>query len=476
MKNTKRLLCLLLCTVMVLSLLAACGGQGEETQPTASTSEAETSVPTTVPETTVPETTAAPTEPPVTHLTVGELETLLNEKFAEIAFPLTLEFERNERDYGSFSAHFSYTGEYADLETNKLIREFEGIFSIYLDATGIFNDSLVRKIYWIYNKYMPDKLKDAEPEFVESLPDLTAEIASLIAHAMYNQAPEDIGKQLSKLDPTEEFEDGYTHYALPGIRFDNLVCLIHDYDGYLEFIFSDRELIVPEFNPHIPHGSEVNEPQYLGHEFLFGEEMMGDDNIPYIYPSAPSVYGDIWEYALATYSPIRTEPYKTYSDNGRIVEKYCFYYDSSENSIEGGLDLAHYGIVAYFDESYTHNEIYTYYNTNYKEHFPQEYLSAGLDPEYALRVPIGISLIFDGEMTPEELSQFHTGKMEPTDTWRDYQVTVYCPRDVMHIMLSNPETGGHQFWLLDKARFDELYGDLTVFLDEKAESKLYVDP
>lgn len=62
MKSTKNLVCLLLSAVMVLGLFSACGGQGEETQPTADTTEA-TEVPTTVPESTATEPTE--TEPAV---------------------------------------------------------------------------------------------------------------------------------------------------------------------------------------------------------------------------------------------------------------------------------------------------------------------------------------------------------------------------------------------------------------------------
>ena len=60
MKTTKTLLCLLLCTVMVLCLLAACGRQSEETTPSSPTTESTTNTPTE----TVTEATTEPTETP----------------------------------------------------------------------------------------------------------------------------------------------------------------------------------------------------------------------------------------------------------------------------------------------------------------------------------------------------------------------------------------------------------------------------
>jgi len=106
MKSTKRMLCLLLCTAMALSLLAACGGQGEETQHTADTTEtttAPTAVPTTIPETTVPETTVPettvpePTVPPFVvdgsyTYTVDEFLKLLEQRLVENDCPVYLQY------------------------------------------------------------------------------------------------------------------------------------------------------------------------------------------------------------------------------------------------------------------------------------------------------------------------------------------------------------------------------------------------
>lgn len=69
MNATKHIFCLLLCVVMVLSLLTACGGQGEQTQPTTAPTE-ESTLPTTVPA----EETAAPTVAPTAAPTVAPTE------------------------------------------------------------------------------------------------------------------------------------------------------------------------------------------------------------------------------------------------------------------------------------------------------------------------------------------------------------------------------------------------------------------
>jgi len=113
MKSTKKIICLLLCAVMILSQLAACGGQGEETQHTADTTEtttAPTAVPTTTPETTAPETTVPETTVPETTVpeptippfvvdgsyvyTSEEFIELLEQRLVENECPVYLEFNK----------------------------------------------------------------------------------------------------------------------------------------------------------------------------------------------------------------------------------------------------------------------------------------------------------------------------------------------------------------------------------------------
>jgi len=242
-----------------------------------------------------------------------------------------------------------------------------------------------------------------------------------------------------------------------------------------------------EFDPHIPHGDEVNEPKYLDYEIEFGEWAFDTEtNISYYRFADRRSFACTYDFFLGTYSPIsayivdygppREDDFSNLSMLAFNLSPYTY-----EVSEYGLLDWAHYGVYEFtYDyesvEEIKICEVCVYYNTNYTEYFPQEYLDAGLDPEYALRVPIAYSLIADKGMTAEEVYKLLVEEMEPTDTWRDYQVTVYCPRDVMHILLRNPETGGHQYWLVDKARFDAHYGDLTTFLDIKAESVYYIDP
>lgn len=685
MKSTKRLLCLLLCAAMALSLLAACGGQGEESQPTANGTET-TTTPTTVPETTVPETTPAPTEPPMPHLapdeleerinqellsrgipcemeivhgssydqivgilsptsdddflknleiifnfdagmnvitqvnlstfpysyetnepltqtqqklfmemcaavskafdptcsdealaaminvsctnltgiseqyeygqeifddvilhygtnytetqynnkaedvnhiigsqydgdslssldfsvystvdqssqavsvnkdvstciTIAELESLLNEKFTELGLPLALTIEKNVNhnsmnERGAFRSDISYTGEYADVETNKLIRKFKSLFSIALDATGVSRDSLIRSVEFGINANCLEELYASGPEYIDPLTAAFTEIAFTIASALDDQVPDDILEQLSAATPYDIWESTYdgvtTVVTSQSDVFSGLFCQREEQDQsdlaypWISYTFDVIDLMSEEFDPHIPHGDEVNEPQYLEHKMEIGNHVMNPEDYISYFHELPKSASWLHDFTEGTYSPITVD---SYGSNMMATEtEYGFVFQDAETGLSGSLDTDHYYVWEFCDDYPTVNEVYAYYNTNYKEYFPQEYLSAGLDPEYTLRVPIGISLMFDEEMTPEELSQLHTGKMEPTDSWRDYQVTVYCPRDIMHILLSNPATGGHQFWLLEKARFDELYGDLTTFLDAKAEGKFYVDP
>ena len=428
-------------------------------------------------------------------ITIAELESLLNEKLTELGLPLALTIEKNVNhnainERGAFRSNISYTGEYTDVKTNELILNFTSLFSITLDATGVSRDSLIRSVEFGITSYSLEELYASDPEYIDPLTDAFTEIAFTIASVLNDQIPEDMLEQLSATTPYDTSE--YTYDGVTTVRtsqsdvFSGLFCQRFEDDQSDQaypsttYTFDVIDLMSEEFDPHIPHGDEVNDPQYLEHTIKPGNNVISKDYIPY-FQELPKSASWLYDFTEATYSPIgvdlsASDMTSTYAGYEFIFEEKLI--DSSGNpyEISGSLDSEHYAVYEYYDDYPTVTEIYTYYNTNYKEYFPQEYLSAGLDPEYTLRIPIGISLMFDEEMTPEELSQFHTGKIEPSDTWRDYQVTVYCPRNIMHILLSNPETGGHQFWLLEKARFDEHYGDLTVFLDEKAESSKYVDP
>lgn len=429
-------------------------------------------------------------------ITIAELETLLNETFADLGFPLEVTFSRGDIYRGRFETRVVYNGEYADVETNKMINDFKSLFGFSAEATDIWEDSLVRSVRCSLLGGALEEFKD-HPEYVEIFTNAFEEITLTVASALDGQAHEDMLAQVSSATPYDIWENTYNGVTSTYVRrsgvFSGLFC---DYGESTEtnlvypsisYTLDVIDLMSDEFDPYIPHGDEVNEPKYLDYEIQFGEWVMSpEDYIPYIRKADQRSFVCTSDFFLGTYSPISTytvrygPPMEDDFSNLSILAFNLSPYTYAMSEY-GLLDQTHYRVYEFtYDygsvEDIKHLEVHVYYNTNYTEYFPQEYLDAGLDPEYALRVPIAYSLIADEGMTAEEVYKLLVEGMEPTDTWRDYQVTVYCPRDVMHILLENPETGGHQYWLVDKARFDEHYGDLITFLDMKAESEYYIDP
>ena len=93
-----------------------------------------------------------------------------------------------------------------------------------------------------------------------------------------------------------------------------------------------------------------------------------------------------------------------------------------------------------------------------------------------LRIPIGISRIFDQSMTWEDAIALHTqsGDYDFIATDDDYliapagyQVTVYDSEDVVHILAEDPETGNHQYSVAvrDYVLYDYGYAHLLEYLD-----------
>ena len=143
MKSTKRLLCLLLCTVMVLSQLTACGGQGEESQPTLNTTDtttAPTAVPTTIPETTVPETTVTETtvpEPTIPPFVVDgafayskeEFITMLEQRLVNTDCPACLEY-----NYEKLSSSDNRLLVYYNILSDGNSREYVASLDLWMNA------------------------------------------------------------------------------------------------------------------------------------------------------------------------------------------------------------------------------------------------------------------------------------------------------------------------------------------------------
>jgi hypothetical protein len=106
----------------------------------------------------------------------------------------------------------------------------------------------------------------------------------------------------------------------------------------------------------------------------------------------------------------------------------------------------------------------------------------GHETEEFLRIPIGLSLLMDENLTVEEAIRLHTHAIEydfiATAADKDiapvgYQVTVYGTGDVVHILAENPTTGQNTYSVMTRLYMDNatqtgklVYAHLAEYLDD----------
>ena len=106
----------------------------------------------------------------------------------------------------------------------------------------------------------------------------------------------------------------------------------------------------------------------------------------------------------------------------------------------------------------------------------------GHQPEEFLRIPIGLSLLMDENLTVEEAIRLHTHAIEydfiATAADKNiapvgYQVTVYGTGDVVHILAENPTTGQNTYSVMTRLYMDNatesgklVYAHLAQYLDD----------
>lgn len=119
------------------------------------------------------------------------------------------------------------------------------------------------------------------------------------------------------------------------------------------------------------------------------------------------------------------------------------------------LDTDHYRLYLS-----TKQFFFTLYNINVAD-IPDLDTSSTLysDPQAILRIPVALSIICDSGMAEKESMQLHSHTMDiETTTVSGDVITLYCPRDVLHILLENPENGANLYFILTKDVFDNSFG------------------
>lgn len=123
----------------------------------------------------------------------------------------------------------------------------------------------------------------------------------------------------------------------------------------------------------------------------------------------------------------------------------------------GYLDESHYALFV-FAQPYT--RVLLCYDENAAQYFdlPEGYYYEGTRPEEIRHLPICLSLMFDLGMTEAEAQALFSHTLEPTANLSGNTVTLYCPRDVAHILVRDPQTGYCEYTVMTKDEFDTRFG------------------
>jgi len=120
----------------------------------------------------------------------------------------------------------------------------------------------------------------------------------------------------------------------------------------------------------------------------------------------------------------------------------------------------------------------TYFHGS-QDYLPVDYWLDTMGREYILRIPIGIGLLMDENLTAEEAIALHTHATEydfiaTAEDQRDgiakegFRVTVYGTGDVVHLLAENPETGENKYAVILRgyAEYDPDNSRLIQYLDD----------
>lgn len=288
---------------------------------------------------------------------------------------------------------------------------------------------------------------------------------------------EDPDAELEALYAAKPTEDGY---FMGGVPFRTL-----QKDQYTLELSDDNEgrklfRVQYSYEPYMyydlvesekPQGEELLDPQLLVYD-LQVEEPMVEDGYFNVYQTYSEYFGlkNNWrvdiggainDYLQYTRSEVSID-LDGENDSYRSYKIYAGY-GNSEDCL---LDHENYGLMIY-GSNVGDYEVFLYYDTDVEEYCTTDYLTQlAPEKENILRIPIGISLLLDEGMTEEEAVQLHTHAMGYDYVGEDgVQITVYGPRDVVHILIENPETGNNNYFCMPRSWFDFAYGYLAEYLE-----------
>ncbi len=131
---------------------------------------------------------------------------------------------------------------------------------------------------------------------------------------------------------------------------------------------------------------------------------------------------------------------------------------------DASLDSSHYGMITVLDDN---PHFVMAYNENLSElmGLDEGIYCYGATPEVIRQLPICLSMLCDDGMTPTEANELFSLSMEPSKTYTNGTVTVYHPREVVHILTCNTETGGNEYIAMTENDFYSTYGSVEDYLN-----------
>ena len=428
------------------------------------------------------------------YVTVGELEDLINQYFADAGIALECAFAASPPDYryhdnylsnpilgnvGSVSQTLSYRFTCADDPDTPYPQmsyndrdipfpwyAYHGFpFEITIATKGITRDAPICNIQFTQLHSLTygsdDYIKNVWDDSWRELADgLLEQIIAVWSERVHDDA---IGPYLNG-ERTET--RWFTPSMIGAYETETNICIELSTDDYYGIFFSnnvleDREIIEPE---------NLLTPELVEYKFQMSEPAVPD---AFYYINTDIDTSDVREFYRTDVfndgKPVSSSSYLLYEYmyglGSRIginypitlIDKYkekigtrCDFYveeywNNQDKLEEYTLDSGLFGGVSLNLFRWNEFHVYLYGRGGFNEQgymlYYNEQEELPVEYEYILWAAIGLAQMWDEEMTPEEAIALLTTEQEIVDTYEEWQISVHDPRKVTHIIAKNPQTG-----------------------------------
>ncbi len=277
------------------------------------------------------------------------------------------------------------------------------------------------------------------------------------------------------LDPNsneETFRNFYKENCLLATKDNPITFTGSNFEGKLSKSASDRPSVTYTFQLESP---AIMEKNYFVESGLMQAPSTVDGRFSFLDPD-PLVTYDFHTASLAAYLEAYLE------DTGYPMWISCGYSSIKPQDIENNtftrnhmqyeyavydtygerLSMPFLG-VNFITPSPEDTELYhIQYNRDFASLYSEEsklrFTSMAIDPIYInepiTRLLMGMSMLCDDGMTEKEAKALFSDTYEPIETSSGYLYVIYAPRDVVHILRENPETGEIIYSVLTKADYE----------------------